>query len=70
MQRSTEQAHRSGSQPERLFLSLLLQDGQPWSVSFSPELAKCIGSYARIPEFVQAGHLLNIHGPEGLTSAA
>jgi hypothetical protein len=70
MQRTTEQAPRPGAQPERLFLSLRLRNGQAWSISFSSELEKCIGRYARIPEFAQAGHLLNIHGPEGLTSAA
>lgn len=60
MQPETKQPFRPGSDREPSFLVLPLQDGGDWVVSFSPEIEKCIGRYARIPEFACNGHLLKI----------
>lgn len=60
MQPATDQPYHSGSEREPHFLVLPSDDGSDWLVSFAPELEKCIGRYARIPEFACNGHLLKI----------
>lgn len=63
MQPAAEQDPFSGSGREPCLLSLPLTEGGEWTVSFAPELAKCVGRYARIPEFAYNSHLLNISSP-------
>lgn len=60
MQPATDKFPRSGSQREPHFLVLASDDGSDWVISFAPEIEKCIGRYARIPEFACNGHLLKI----------
>jgi hypothetical protein len=60
MQPATDQTPRSGSDRDPCFLVLPSEDGGDWLVSFAPEIEKCIGRYARIPEFACNGHLLTI----------
>jgi hypothetical protein len=60
MQPATEQDPWSGSNRDPCFLVLPLAEGGDWLISFAPEIEKCIGRYARIPEFACNGHLLTI----------
>lgn len=60
MQPATKQPFNSGSERDPCFLVLPSENGGDWLVSFAPEITKCIGRYARIPEFACNGHLLKI----------
>lgn len=33
--------------------------GEPWVLDIPADLQKCVGRYARVPDFAQAGHLLH-----------
>ena len=65
MQPATQQNPRPGSEPRPNTLVLRCEDGVYWTLSFAPELEKCIGRYARIPEFARNGHLLTILRSDG-----
>jgi hypothetical protein len=38
---------------------LPMADGRSWRFDVPAGLAKCVGRYARIPEFAASSHLLN-----------
>jgi hypothetical protein len=44
--------------PGRVHYWLPSQDGDSWSFDVPADLAKCVGRYARIPEFAAKTHLL------------
>lgn len=63
MQPAAEQDPYSGSECEPCIFLLPLTEGGEWRLSFASSLEKCIGRYARIPEFAQQGHILRILKP-------
>jgi hypothetical protein len=65
MQPATEKTPRPGPQRHPCFLVLRSEDGDHWVVNFDSALEKCIGRYARIPEFASHGHLLTILRHDG-----
>jgi len=55
-----EEASDIGARGSRCWIRLPSEGGSVWILELPSELAKCVGSYARLPEFARDGHLLEM----------
>ena len=66
MDPSSEEANKVGAHGLRCWIRLPSQADNVWILELPADLAKCVGAYARLPEFARDGHLLEIIGlPSG-----
>jgi len=56
----SENASKAGARGSRCWIRLPSDAGKLWILEVPADLAKCVGNYARLPEFARDGHLLEV----------
>ena len=57
---SSEEASKVGARASRCWIRLPSDAGKVWILELPADLAKCVGGYARLPEFARDAHLLEV----------
>lgn len=57
---SSQHPHAGKTQQEICRFLLPSASGDPWVLDIPVELEKCVGRYARIPDFVLGSHILSV----------